>query len=225
MIYILPTKRGLGVELWGTHEDLSNLHAVISKFWSDEKYLNHPGYENRDKLISGFSYEIRKGFEGSRLKRKTGHFSYENSEYFGCQLSWIHFLFSLSALRYNMRLSEANKFDISIMLQLEFWLAKAMRSYDEIGANELGAFIDGGLYEGNKYLYQFMRSINVDYFLLGGGKKAFRKLPELLTRGVLLSEEYKLYTEFLGEESKRLGCEISDMEIDDDYINSEKIKW
>jgi len=29
MIYIIPTKRGMGVELWGNYDDLNSLYEVI----------------------------------------------------------------------------------------------------------------------------------------------------------------------------------------------------
>lgn len=225
MIYIIPTKRGMGVELWGDYEDLNNFYEVISKFWNDENKLNINGFENRDKLISGFSYEVRKAYEGNRLSRKSSHFSLEEVEYFGTQISWVHFLFSLSALRFNMRYSETTKYDISIFLQIEFWLEKAMNSYDKIGAEKLIDFIDNGIYGANDHIYQFMRSINLDYFLLGGGKMAFRKLPELLKRGILNTDDYKEYQTFLEKESERLNCEISAIEISDDHIDYQKLKW
>lgn len=60
MIYILPTKHGMGVEIWGTYDDLSNFYDFIGKFWNNDNKLNLKGFENRDKLISGFSYEISK---------------------------------------------------------------------------------------------------------------------------------------------------------------------
>ena len=73
MIYMIPTKKGVGVELWVTFEDLNVFYDVISKFWNDEQYLNKNGFANRDKLISGFLYEIRKAKEGKRKKRKSNH--------------------------------------------------------------------------------------------------------------------------------------------------------
>lgn len=225
MIYIIPTKRGLGVEIWGTYEDLDNFYGVISKFWNDEQYLNKKGFENRDKLISGFSYEIRKAKEGSREKRENSHFGFEKMEYLGTKISWVHFLFSMSAIKYNMRFYETNKFDISMILQIEFWLEKAMNEFDQIGAEKLIGFIEDGIYGANDNIYQFMRSINLDYFLLGGGKRAFRKLPELLKRGIFYTDEYKDYQAFLEKESERLNCEISDMEINDDHIDYENLKW
>ncbi len=225
MIYLIPTKKGFGVELWGNYDDLQNLYEVVGKFWNDENNLNKKGFENRDKLISGFSYEIRKAGEGNRLKRDSSHFSLEKQDYFGSQISWIHFLFSLSAIKYNMRYYETNKFEISQILLIEFWLAKAMFQYDESGANKLVKFIEDGLYGANEYIYHYMRSINLDYFLLGGGKKNFRDLPNLLKRGILFTEEYKQYEAFLKEESKRLNCEVNEIEIDDDSVDYDNIEW
>ncbi len=225
MIYIIPTPRGLGVEIWGTYEDLDNFYGVISKFWNDEQYLNKKGFENRDKLISGFSYEIRKAKEGSREKRETSHWGFEKTEYLGTKISWVHFLFSISAIKYNMRFYETNKFDISMILQIEFWLEKAMSKFDQIGAEKLIGFIEGGIYGANDHIYQFMRSINLEYFLLGGGKRAFRKLPELLKRGIFYTDEYRDFQAFLEKESKRLNCKMSDMEINDKHINYDNLKW
>ncbi len=225
MIYIIPTPKGLGVELWGTYGDLNNLYGTMSKFWNEESKLNIPGFENRDKLISGFSYEIRKAYEGSRLKREVGHFGFDDSGYFGAQIFWVHFLFSLSALKYNMRYSGTSKLDIAMFLQLEYWLENAMKSYDEIGAKNLIGFIEDGVYGANEYIYHYMRSINVDYISLGGGKRAFRKLPELLMRGVFFTDEYKAYKNFLESDARRLGCEIEEMHILDDHIDYDGIKW
>lgn len=225
MLYILSTQRGMGVEIWGTYEDLNLLYNFISKFWNDEEYLTKKGFENRDKLISGFSYEIRKAKEESRLTRKQSHFFFEEQKYLGFQISWVHFLFSLTAIKYNMRFYETNKFDISQILLIEFWAEKAVKSYDATGANNLVGFIENGIYGANPYIYQYMRSINLDYFLLGGGKRAFRQLPNLLKKGIFYTEEYKEYEQFLIKEAKNLNCDITELEIDDDNVDYESIKW
>lgn len=225
MLYIIPTKNGIGVEIWGTYGDLKNLYNTISKFWNLEEFLIQSDFKNRDNLISSFSYELRKAYDGNRLKREHSHFYFEPLQYLGFQLSWVHVLFSLNALRYNMRFIESNKYDLSIFLQLEHWLEDAMIQYDEIGAKSLKHYISDGIYSGNKFIYQFMRSINYDYYLLGGGKKSFRKLPTLLKRSIFLSEEYKNYLEFLEIEAKKNNCDISDLELIDEDSVYENIKW
>lgn len=224
MIYIIPTKRGLGVQIWGTFDDLTTFYNVIGNFWNQEDFLNKKGFDNRDKLISGFSYEIRKAYEGSRLKRKNSHFSFEEIEHFGCQISWVHFLFSITALRYNMRFMESSKLDLSYFLQIEYWLEKSMLEYDEKGGNELKGFISDIIYAGNENIYQFMRTINLEYFLLSGGKKAFRMLPKLLQKSIYGTKEYKEYTEQLIKDAKKLKCETTELEISDENINYD-ISW
>lgn len=123
-----------------------------------------------------------------------------------------------------MTFVETNKFDVSMILQLEYWLEKAMYSYDEVGAKSLVGFIDGGIYGANKYLYHYMRAIHFDYFVLGGGKRSFRKLSVLLKRGVFFTDEYKEYEIFLEKEAERLKCNVNDMEIDDDNVNYD-VEW
>jgi REP element-mobilizing transposase RayT len=60
--------------------------------------------------------------------------------------------------------------------------------------------------------------------VLGGGKSSFRKLPELLKRGIFYTDEYKEYESFLKKETERLKCNINDMEIDDDDIYYD-VEW
>jgi len=225
MLHITPTPRGVGVKLWGTYEDLNHFYEVIGKYWGEERNLTLTGAENRDKLISSFSYEVRKAFEGQRLEKKSDHPEILGVAYFGCEISWVHFLFFLAALKFNMRYCETTKFDIAMVLQVEYWLEKAMKDFDETGARKLIGFIDGGIYEANEYIYHYMRKINMDYVMQGGGKKAFRELPELLEKAVFLTDEYDVYQNFLENEAKRLGCTVNDLEIDDDYVDYEGFKW
>ena len=209
----------------GTEDSLRNLHKVIAKFWGDDHYFNLKGFENRDALISSFSYEIRKAYEGSRLVRNSSHDSKEKIEHFGAHISWVHVLFSLSALRYNMRFITSNKQDLLVFHNLEESLRQAMYSFDKVGAELLEPYLDGGIYAGNEYLYQYMRTINADYFELGGGKKSFRLLPVILSKAVLFTDDYNEYLHFLIKEAKRLKCDINDLDINDDHIDYDGIEW
>lgn len=213
------------MEIWGTYGDLDSFYQVIGKFWNNEQYFHEKGFENRNELISGFSYEIRKAKEGKRQKRESNHYTLEQADYLGTEISWVHFLFSLAAIKYNMGFYETNKFDVSMILQIEFWLENAMKVFDAEGAKKLVRFIEGGIYAANEHIYQFMRSINYDYFQLNGGKRAFRKLPDLLKRCVFYTDEYQEFQAFLEKESKRLNCEISDIEIDDDHFDYDSLVW
>ena len=224
MIYTVPTKKGIGLELWGTYDDLINLYDVIGKFWNDEKFQNYKGYEDKNKLISGFSYEIRKAYEGSREKRNHSHYSLDEIPYLGTKFSWPHILFSISALRYNMNIVEINKFDIAMFLQLEYWIERSLNDYDIIGAKKLLPFIDDAIYAGNEYLYLFMRQINLQFFEMKGGKTSFRKLPDLMKMSVIFSKEYDAHTNFLKSEAKKYNCKIDDLELSDENEIYE-IEW
>lgn len=225
MFYLIPTKNGIGVELWGTYDDVRTVHSVVGNFWNQEEYSKKKGFDNRDDLISGFSEELLKAYQGKRLKRKNSHFSMETVDMFGCKISWVHFLFSITALRFNMSFIESNKLEISIFLQLEYWLEKAMMDYDENGGSQLRNYICGAIYSANENIYQYMRTIDADYFKLGGGKKAFRKLPDLLNMAVYYTNEYNEYAQFLTQEAERLNCEVSDLDIIDNNIIFENLKW
>lgn len=225
MIYTVSTKNGIGIELWGTNDDLQNFYDIVNKFWNIDEYETVRGFENRNNLISSFTYEIRHSFQGSRLKRENSHYSSEPCTYFGTKFSWVHILFSLSALRQNMNLIETNKLDISIFLGLEYWLENSMESFDSSTTKKLRHFINGGIYGGNEYIYQFMRSINAEYISLGGGKKNFKMLPEILERAILFSADYKTHLAFLESEAKRHNCEISNLEFSDEGVDYDSLEW
>lgn len=225
MYYFISTKKGLGAELWGTYDDLRTVYEIISKFWNQDGFTEKKEFDTRDKIISGFIHEIRKAYEGSRLKREHSHFMLEPVDHFGCQLSWVHIIFTMNAIRFNMRFFESNKMDLGLMLQLEYWIEESLKNYDSLGATSLIAHLSGGIEAGNPYLYQFMRSINADYFELRGGKTAFRKLSSMLKRAVYGSQEYHNYNAFLILEAQRLDCEISDLELSDDHIDYDKLSW
>lgn len=225
MLYIIPTKRGKGVQIWGAYDDLNTLHDFINKFRLDEDNLNKGGTKNRDKLISSFSDEIRKAKEERRLARNKSHLFFDEQKYLGCHISWVHFLFSLTTIRYNMRFIQVSKFDKAQMLLLEHWLEKAMKTYDPIGAGDLICFIEDGIYSANPYIYQYMRSINMDFHLLDGGEKTFRKLPHLLNKAILFTDEFKEYEQFLKREAKRLNCEITELEVNDEEVDYDFKKW
>lgn len=224
MIYSVPTKKGLGIEIWGTRDDLEYLYDIISKFWGNESFFHFKGYEDKNKLISSFSYEIRKASYGSRFERSHGHFSFEEIPYLGFEISWVHILFGISALRYNMKMVETTKQDVAMFLHLEYWIEHSMNSYDPIGAKKLLPFLEGGIYEGNEYLYLYMRNINASFFEMKGGKTSFRKLAELMKTSTLLSKEYENFLNFLKSEAKRYDCTIEDLELSDDDALYE-IEW
>jgi len=215
----------MGVELWGTYDDMLSLYEVISKFWNQKTESNIDGYENRNTLISGFSYEIRKAISGSRLTSATSHITGELIPQLGVKFSWVHFLFSLTAIRYNTKYYKVSKLDTATLKLLEYWLEKAMLDYDKKGGEELSYFIDGKIDATNEFLYQYMRSINMDFFRSSGYKKNFRLLPTIMRRSIEITQEYKHFRMQLKEDAEKLKVPTWELEFDDKSINYGDERW
>src|SRR5690606_21747216 len=112
-------------------------------FWDPER-LTGKDMDDGGTIIGSLLYVIRKGYDGRRLKRERDHITHSELPYFRLKVSWMHILFSMHAVRHNMLIVESNKFDLAIMLQLEYWLERAMDSFDKIGARDLKPHIDSG---------------------------------------------------------------------------------
>lgn len=215
MIYTVPTKKGLGIEFWGTDDDLTFLYDTIGKFWGNENFSSHKGYEDKNNVISGFAHELRKASYGSRLKRDSSHFSPAEIPYLGFKISWPHILFCMSAIKYNQYWVETTKYDVSILLQLEFWIEKSMNDYDKLGTVNLLKYLDGAISANNEYMYQFMRNINSQFFEMRGGKAAFRKLHQLMKVSSMVTTEYQELFSLLQFEAKKYNCKIENLEVDE----------
>lgn len=220
MFYTKPAKNGIGIELWATKDDMERLYDVIGRFWEpdDTPTLEHA--DHRNFIISILSYEIRKSFQGGRLRQADRS---NDLVYYGVRISWVQILFALAALRFNTRLKAMTKLEASIFLQLEYWIEHAMEAFDPVGAADLQPFFADGIHSGNQYLFQFMRGIDVEFMALGGGKKAFRQLPRLLKQAIYGTNEYNAFLARLAAHAKRLNCEISSIEFKDDHIDYEKL--
>lgn len=128
MIYTIHTKRGLGVQIWGSYDDLSTLYAVISKFWNIPEFVQVSGFENRNELISSFSYEVRKGMEGSRLSYQDPRLPENSNQLYGFEVSWVHIAFSLAALKENWKLIPPDKLDLAVFYSLGYWVQNALEA-------------------------------------------------------------------------------------------------
>ncbi|PQA89828.1 hypothetical protein SAMN05421796_106186 [Chryseobacterium piscicola] len=224
MIYTVPTKKGLGIEFWGTDDDLTYLYDAISKFWNNDNFSLIFGYENKANVISGFAHEIRKASYGSRLKRNSSHYTPAEIPYLGFQISWPHILFCMSCLNSNRQWVETTKYDVSIFLQLKYWIEKSMYEYDSVGAEKLSFFLNGAIHGNNEYIYQYMRNINMRFFQMKGGKMSFRKLSDLMKTASNFTNEYQELLDFLKFEAQKYNCKIDDLDIDDDNEIYE-IEW
>jgi len=119
---MIPTPRGLGIELWGNSNELINLYDKLNKFLIVREDLKHKNGDGLEKILSAFTYEIRHAYQQSRLKKK---------EQFGCKISWVHLFFSIGAIKYNMSIVDHNKQDKALILNIEYWAEKCLDAYGQ----------------------------------------------------------------------------------------------
>lgn len=224
MLYTTHTKRGLGVQIWGSYDDLRTLYVIISKFWNVPEFEQILGFENRNELISSFSYDVRMGMDGSRLSYKDPRLPENGNKLYGFEVSWVHIIFSLAALKENWNLIPPNKLDLNVFYSLGYWIEDALEAYGSATADKIKPYLNGAIYGANPCLYQFMRRINLDFFLLSGGKQAFRKLPNLLRTSAYATAEYNEFTKQLEREAKRIGCKPQNIDFDENP-DIYSIKW
>ncbi|MFT4521291.1 MAG: hypothetical protein ACI8ZN_000220 [Bacteroidia bacterium] len=218
MLQAVPTKKGRGVEIWGSVEDLQHLYDLILKIWGSEDETQEE--LNRGKLISSFSYEVRKtAMEAREVKVENGKI------FVGFISSWIHIIFSLSILRFCSRKVMLDISEQHTLSSIEDLIKTAMVDYDAKVGKELTLYIESRLDASNPYIYQYMRLINVKFMELMGGKSSFRQIPELLKTGCFGTWEYDFYLKNLQRDAKRMHCNINDLDCDDDHIDYENLKW
>lgn len=219
MFYLQPTQRGLGVEFWGSYDDLRTIYNALYSFW--ELDFDEP---NRTNLISTICYEIRHGYQGDRLKRDSSHFWHEPSIHFGIQVSWVQLLFLIGYINDKKSASHQNKLLDGIMLQIEYWTERSLESFDKSTSKMLIPFVGNTLLGENPYIYYYLRLINADFFSLGGGKKGFRNLPNLMASGIKGTHSFDAIKKSLLASAKKLKCDPLEVDLNEDQ-GLYNIKW
>lgn len=204
----------MGIECWGSYDDLQQLYDFIANFWGDELLGSLEGGISRNKILSWFCYDLRKGFQGGRLTASTSPVSKEKIPYFGFQASWPHVLFSVAALEFNMQYKQPSKLEMGLLLQLKYLLEEAMKAYDPVTAIKLLPFLTD-ISRDNKYLYHFCRRAVIDYFKLGGGKQHFRELPLILEAGLSYSSLFSVWYKEAETAKLTFGSDDFDWNEDD----------
>ncbi|MEB2782157.1 hypothetical protein U3A58_17325 [Algoriphagus sp. C2-6-M1] len=210
MFYLNPTKRGVGVELWGTSADLRLMYQVFSDLWDlDDDKLT-------ENILSAFLYEVRHADQGDRLIRENSHFSIERESHFGCQISWVQLLYFIAFVNHKKSLHPRNKLLDAIIFQLEYWTEEALVEYDGKTGQLMLTYVGKSLDGSNPHLYYFMRLANLKFFELKGGKRAFHQLPELMKEGVKGTVAFKTIRNRLILKAKELGCDPGELDLDED---------
>lgn len=212
MIHATPTKRGVGVTIYGDFLDFESLHrtihAIIDAAPLDERY-------KEDRLLF-LAYEVRHAYSGHREKITVD--SETENTYFGTRLTWPEILFEVAILRRCAAFCENTKEHLSNLHRIEYCLEQALLGYDQkAGSEAVSAFRNIPLFTEN-FSLEFVSVRTYDYiFNCGAGKMRFRRLPAILTSLHDLSPEYKKFHVVVNKQAKRLGVHINELEDTRDW--------
>ncbi|MGB6152278.1 MAG: hypothetical protein WBG48_09815, partial [Pricia sp.] len=188
--------------------DLSSLHSTIHKIGTrlndyDEKF------KGQSDIIMGFAYEVRKAYEGSRLKEEFNFSSQDKVYYQGAQYLWTDLLFSISVLRLNAGYVTMDELDQANLYILEYITRKSLFEYDPKGAQDIQDFIGQRINVHDKLIFLMLQGINYEYLSNRPTKTRFRSIPKLIIGYTTpFTETHKLWKKELEKNAKRLKCDL-----------------
>lgn len=221
MLKTFPTKRGTGISIFGLADDLQYMYNVIHLLANslDKGDLQLKG---RHQLLMNFAYEVRKAYQGQRLKKRFIQESGDEIIYHGFNIVWTDILIFQNVLRGQAGYMETTKRLQSVLYALEAGITDALYSYDPESAEEIIAFIENRFLVRGPYCFIIYQAVHIEFVLQPGGKRRFKKLPELL--GSYFSEYHDNYIQLIGtlkNSAKQQNCEITDL----GYAEFPDIKW
>ncbi|MUV04597.1 hypothetical protein GN157_12845 [Flavobacterium rakeshii] len=212
MLQSNPSPKGTGIEIWGDYGDLAGLHQTIHKIGNRlNEYDNK--FKGQSDIIMSLAYEVRKSFEGSRLREQFSFDSDNRVEYFGFQYLWTDLLFAVSVLRLNAGYVTMDELDQANLYILEYNLKSSLTAYDPKGAETLKLFIGQRINVHDPLIFLILQGINFEYLSQKPSKTRFRNIPNLIVEYTsFFSETHKLWRKDLEKSAKQLGCDVLDIE-------------
>lgn len=217
-MYLEPTRKGTGVTVWGTYDDLTNLYDAI-------KHLNlweytHDNRGSIERIIDVFSYELRHAYQGNRKTKQITYRDGQSIKVYGFHCTWVELLFTTSCIRRKCSYSEVSKFQHGTFLLLESEIERALYEYDPQGAVFIEHFINHTDVSSDKLWHHFNEILL--YFLhQPAGKKRFRDLPVMLRSGSQFSPMNSYIENSIKNTQDALRCELWEIE----YLQPDNIVW
>lgn len=215
MLQSNPSKKGTGIEIWGDYGDLAGLHKTIHKIGNrlneyDDKF------KGQSDIIMAFAYEIRKSFEGFRMRETFSFDSKNKVDYYGFQYLWTDLLFAVSVLRLNAGYVTMDELDQANLYILEYNLKTSLTRYDPKGAEVIKLFIGQRINVHDPLIFLMLQGINFEYLSQRPSKTRFRNIPNLIIGYTSpFSETHKLWKADLESEAKKHNCELLQIEYGD----------
>lgn len=172
MLYANPTPRYLGLELWGDADTLEHLYQALVKISQCPCVSGNPA----DDFILELQYEVRKSFQGNRLRRRIKDRIGGDSLVYGTRLMWPTALLSVYAYQKMLALTEPGKQQIALTYLLvaavEQCLANAFSDAQAIIHYSAGCYVPDDL-EQKQALAAKLNSRN--YYFYGLAKPQRKK--------------------------------------------------
>ena len=90
------TRHHTGLILWGDYWSLERLHELIHEIAAES-----PVIEDKEGLVLGLAYDVRKAFEGQRRQAKRKHHT-DTCKIYGVEILWPVVLVQVGLLRQAM---------------------------------------------------------------------------------------------------------------------------
>lgn len=233
MLEFSSTKNYVGIQFWGSQQTLEVLYNWIYKFildnesgiespWESETMIQNP----RTKIMSSFAYEIRKAMQGSRLvKEVTIPYLEEQSYVLGSEVSFVEYIFFINTIKANMLYKPTSKKDIAILLLLEDGFERVCKEVDYKTGIELSSLLDNQLDVQSPYIFHMMCEAQLEFLKMGGGKRAFKTIPALVSIAEAFTQKHSHYVKTIEKTLKRLNCTIDEITVNDEGFDYEAVKW
>lgn len=219
MLIIEPTKKGVGVSIWGDYGDLRVLYDLFSNYLNMNQSVET---SQMGRLLSVMSYEIRHAFQHERLKRILCYDLDNKVTYYGFNTDWITLLFSVRCLRTCVSLMPSTELIQSEMYLFESLVKTAIQKYDTSSYHKLIPYIDYLIPSNEKSVYILHQYCVKSFFeSKKKGKVRFRSIPDILERHCLINSYFFKEIQNGIEQMKKEGYNLDDIEIKYDDIEIE----
>lgn len=216
MIQAYPTKNGTGVSIYGDYGDLNGLFETVHHIANSLDEYNK-FQKGQFQLLMNFAYEIRKAYQGQRLKEKLTYSGDDDKvDYYGFQIVWTDVLIFTNVLRHNAGYLQTDKLHQANLYLLEYVIEKALLDYDAKGGNSIKEFIACRINILDKNVFLIYQALHIKYVTDKPGKTRFRKIPNLIASHFsTYSIDYKNLITSLQISAQQQNCDLVDLEFSD----------
>ncbi len=148
MLFAEPTKKGVGLTLYGDYNDLRSLHETIHVLCGDEGGC----YSGQHEHALSIAYDLRKAYEGKRKSKSIGD---NGDTYLGVNLIWTHALFYSSFFRQCAGFQPTNKEHQANLYRFEYCIENALLEYDLKIGSEVIKYSSVG-FVSQEFLFSFV---------------------------------------------------------------------